>query len=683
MPDVATEANAVAEADMGKAGTEANAETEASTSKEDTGQIEMVEFPVPDDVDPGESIEVHVGPQKESVVLKIPACTRPGDRLRLSRPAGAGREAWRCSLLTSKAAPEKAGPEEESGIAGNETTYVRVPENAEGKLRVEVRGHVLTLAMPPKVKAGDYLELVQGEHGRWRCTKLAAGTPAAAAAAEALCGRTIMSKLRPTRRPASGAPSAQVLYERLIAAARGAGAFVTPKINRGSAPPLNIIGMIAQEDIDDDEVLVRMPLRMHLSPTLAQKVMPRLAEAVGSLAKIPQGRHAETIQAACLAMLFTRSERMFEQGFDADGDYPAGDASKPPAATRGDSSEEGDDEAALLELWGRYADSLVYEPFEKHPYWRAMDNLKDFIMATEPSLEHEYIAMMANDVPAVAGTLKTGIDPEILGENFDVGAFMQARLCILTRVFHVHGESNLVPIADLFNHSNPPSAKADLDMEAEDFLIKATRGIARGEEISISYGPRSNTLLFRTYGFTLPPEMEPSWSIVTCTQKSKAAEEYLPERMRKLPIHFESTVLQDSVIKALNTCLESGRDALAFLRELLSELIAAYDASAKFAAGREALERVRASDPTSGAWWTALEMPTDELALHALRVNMSEYLCLTAHLEALGFVDGAVAEEQCLAGASGLRDSVKDAVARLRDGQCVDRQRDAATITHG
>lgn len=630
-------------------------------------KVETVEFPVPEGVAPGETLEVQVGPSKESVVLRLPARVRLGDRLRLSRPAGAGAEGWTCNLISP--APTKAG------TIASDVTYLRVPEDADGKMMVEVHGQVLKLAIPPQVTAGDYLELAERD-GKWQCAKVAAGTPAAERAAAEVARRERMaraSRLRSTRLPTSGPPSPQVLYERLVLAARSAGAFVSPKVVRGAAPPLGIVGMVAQEEIRKGDVLVRMPFSLILSPTAAREVVPHMHEAMLKVAGIPERRVLDMFQAAYLASLFKKSERMFQQDTDAPGESPDGIAPEPPASTSGD-IPEGRGSAALLELWGRYADSLVYEPFEEHPYCLCLDDLPAFITATEPSREHQHISRMAGDVVAMADIISSGIGPEVLGEGFDVGAFMQARLCLLTRVFQVHEESSLVPIADLFNHNSDPSALWSLDADANEFVITAVRDTALGEEVLVSYGPRSNALLFRTYGFTLAPEQEPAWSYLTQTNLSAVCARYLPADLRCREMLLDTLGLQECLIGALNACLTSGADAVAFLRELVSELIAPYEVSANFAPAREALQRVRASDPRSAAWWTEADMPPEGLALHAMRVSMCEYLCLTAHLEALDLADGTAAEELCLAGASDLRASVLEAAATLRSGRCVQQQ---------
>ena len=58
-----------------------------------------------------------------------------------------------------------------------------------------------------------------------------------------------------------------------------------------------------------------------------------------------------------------------------------------------------------------------------------------------------------------------------------------------------------------------------------------------GEELLISYGSKGNADLFRTYGFTLPPDVEPLWS----TTVRIAEVQTICDRF--LPSHFDEPVL--------------------------------------------------------------------------------------------------------------------------------------------
>merc|ERR1712070_925645 len=100
-------------------------------------------------------------------------------------------------------------------------------------------------------------------------------------------------------------------------------------------------------------------------------------------------------------------------------------------------------------------------------------------------------------------------------------------------------------------------------------IITADRAHAPGEQIFISYGLRPNPLLFRNYGFTLPPDMEPSWCFVLQGLKPRELyDAFLPRRYNELNIHLDTHSIQNSLIDALNGCGEMGRDARQFLLEV-------------------------------------------------------------------------------------------------------------------
>merc|ERR1712232_371493 len=52
------------------------------------------------------------------------------------------------------------------------------------------------------------------------------------------------------------------------------------------------------------------------------------------------------------------------------------------------------------------------------------------------------------------------------------------------------------------------------NVDATAMVVYAVRDHAVGEELCISYGPKSNPLLFRDYGFTVCPQSEPCWEYI-------------------------------------------------------------------------------------------------------------------------------------------------------------------------
>jgi hypothetical protein len=62
----------------------------------------------------------------------------------------------------------------------------------------------------------------------------------------------------------------------------------------------------------------------------------------------------------------------------------------------------------------------------------------------------------------------------------------------------------LVPMMDCINHSLDPNSEYTYDPVAGDYTVTTTRAVSKDEEITISYGPLSNSRLMRLYGFALP-----------------------------------------------------------------------------------------------------------------------------------------------------------------------------------
>jgi len=137
----------------------------------------------------------------------------------------------------------------------------------------------------------------------------------------------------------------------------------------------------------------------------------------------------------------------------------------------------------------------------------------------------------------------------------------------------IHGETTMVPALDCFNHGGESSGlQKFLDAERGEFVLTATRAHARGEELLFSYGRKSNVLLFRAHGFTLPPQLEPSWTFI-CQDAWKPQEVYrqfLPRRHQDLTIVFDTDHIDDSLITAMNSCTEIGTNPEEFLRCLLN-----------------------------------------------------------------------------------------------------------------
>lgn len=284
-------------------------------------------------------------------------------------------------------------------------------------------------------------------------------------------------------------------------------------------------------------------------------------------------------------------------------------------------------------------------------------------MAGEVKTRHEHIIQFC---PA-----------NLLGPRFDeVAMFLRGKLCVLTRVFQTSHSSTLVPIADLLNHANLELANARWEWQADrkEYVIKTTRRIEAGEEILHSYGARSNTLLFRTYGFTQPPSIEPSWSFQMRPEMVFPIYDYfMPLEERGKPVLFDATTFEDSLVSAMNAVAANKQNCIEFVKFCCIRCREAYLEDPLLEIPRQALCTAREADPTSAAWWNYL--PAGQEALlddEAIRIKMSEFLCLEANIEAVNFAEGVVTDDQCFAMSRHYRSIFKDGVEMIsREGSFV------------
>merc|ERR1711871_678579 len=64
----------------------------------------------------------------------------------------------------------------------------------------------------------------------------------------------------------------------------------------------------------------------------------------------------------------------------------------------------------------------------------------------------------------------------------------------------------------MVNHSPKPNTIWNYDTASSSLRIWSLDSIAEGQEVTTSYGDRTNPRLFSTYGFTIDPEHEPGAS---------------------------------------------------------------------------------------------------------------------------------------------------------------------------
>lgn len=592
---------------------------------------------IPDDAVPGEShvlIDTGVatdGGGREVLRVTVPDEALPGDEL-LARCGEDG--SWKISI--TRASPEgraRKTPERERGHK-----VVMLPSDivpGESTFQIQVAGGTqLTVTVPAAAVAGDKLSLVEGVDGSWSVTIV----------------RTDGEKMPLHVALTNVAVDPVGSYESLVAAARAAGGFVSEKLKRGVAPPLNLVGMMTLEPIEKGEELIRMKLPLCLTPSTLKQAMPDTWNGVVNLPGVMPRIVTDSAICACLTRLMIAAIDRVVAGQTA---APSGRPSS---------------------VWATYCEALLGEDFEGHPYWRAIGGQADGERQMQPSPEWEHASTMAGDVLQTFSRLKANLDAELIGgERFEAGLFLQARLCMLSRIFATDEEPALVPVVDLFNHSADNGVEWGWDASSPEggaMVVTALRAHAAGEALTISYGMRPNPLLLRTYGFTLPPSEEPSWCFVL--QGAKPRDLYdscLPKAMCEMTIHLDTRVLQESLTQALNACASQGCDAAEFLRAICRRCREPYEADEMLRPALQALERARAKNRSSAAWWEELgadEEPSGVWAEACMRIKMSEYLCMTTHIEFVEHFEGNLAADQCLGQCATMRGLMNDALGELK-----------------
>mmetsp|Transcript_92185 Transcript_92185/g.192756 ORF Transcript_92185/g.192756 Transcript_92185/m.192756 type:complete len:749 (+) Transcript_92185:39-2285(+) len=618
---------------------------------------------VPENCQAGKTrLSVDVG-GGEKLVVTAPESARPGDELIFTETSP---EEWNCKLKQSSSSKKIDANGKAKAPLPCEVKCAVPPNVTPGttKLRIAVGDASVLAKVPEGVEAGDVLSVVVQTDG----STVAKRVPdpkekdKTVLSADGSSNMATAHKITMTRISSN----ADTLFDRLVQEARLGGAFVSEKIKRGCAPPLNIPGMVAIDHIKADEELVRVPPLMFFSTERCSQLDPELLKAISMLDTKVRGRQVETFHAVALTKLLHEEEARHING-DFLGEFEG------PWRPTNDKEKE----AITRRIWSRYAVGLLAENFDSHPYWQYMSNQQEFVAGLAPSAESEYMGAMAGDVIAMYECIKKYVPESLLGPKFELGTFLQARLTILSRVFQGTAGSCMVPINDCFNHTGDPGVIWSWDDTTGDMVMTAISDHSPGEELLISYGRRSNVLLYRTYGFTLPVEMEPDWTFFSrgSGTSDDPFTKYLPADLSTFCVHLEAKLVQGSLLKVLNQCQNKKEGAPEdFLEELCRKSLKRYEEQDNLQKAVDALRKAREVQPTSHDWWQYCEnLEVGNISeINALRVKMSEYLCLVAHLEIVQVFKGLKEEEQCLALAAPVRKVLLDGFRILKTGACFD-----------
>jgi len=445
--------------------------------------------------------------------------------------------------------------------------------------------------------------------------------------------------------------------ERLFAALKKADVFVTPKCARAAVPPLCIPGLAATEHISQGEEIMRIPRRVHLSTQTPLEACPELCKEVDACEKLGDGLKEKSKLAIFLADLLRRAEER------ANGLEP----SAPLPGCEGVAED-------VFAVWEAYADGLLGVDFDTHPQLHGACNPEVISEELEPSPQADIVLDMASEVQSSHEALLTSCSSRVLGPGFeDMRHWVRARLCILSRVFEAYTSYTLVPVVDLMNHSVNPGVAWRWSAEDDAMIATTTRAHQPGEELFDSYGERSSELLYQTYGFTVPPELEQAWSYELRSERAHSIyEHFLPKSKALHFILMETERIDETLTVALDAVKSHGQNPEDFLLLACSRVMAAIGSDPKLQAPLLALKKVRSLSPSRSDWWTQLA-DEDKSCLDedSTRIKMGEFLCLVAHIEAVLVFRRMMLPQNCFARTAHLRQLLASAFIALRtSGSC-------------
>eukprot|EP00928_Gymnodinium_smaydae_P022962 TRINITY_DN19124_c0_g1_i1.p1 TRINITY_DN19124_c0_g1~~TRINITY_DN19124_c0_g1_i1.p1 ORF type:complete len:654 (+),score=79.89 TRINITY_DN19124_c0_g1_i1:98-1963(+) len=518
----------------------------------------------------------------------------------------------------------------------------------ETALDVEVSpNNMLSILVPPTARPGDKLLIKQiSPTEGWQCATIKE--------VPTMSSDFNLERLSKSPQFRAAPIDAQSSFDELVAAIRDAGGFVSSKLIRGALPPLNIPGILASEAIAKGEELLRVPRRLHITMEAVERLAPQLCrkvEALPGMARDVGSADRAKMGAFVAAQLVGAENRAMKDCGEATSD----------SLLRFGVAE---DQQSTQRVWNAYVDGLFGMDFDSHPFVRCTMDLKEFQANLQASPQAHLIPMMCAHIQDCHESLSSVCSEDTFVVP-SLRMYLHARLSMATRCFRTTHLLTLVPCSDLFNHHVEEGVVWQWREEEDAMVVTATRAHEAGEEMFISYGRLSNALLYQAHGFTFHPRLEPSW----CYQMKPESvhgicEEYLPEGVVGPHILLDSTRLDQSLTSLLKAASTHGQGSPSeFLALICARCKAAHDADERLQPALAALKRARAKLPGSHCWWEELEEKDRELAADdAVRIKMSEYLCLTAHLEAVDCHLGDLSAQLCLAAASSLRDLVSAAL---------------------
>ena len=329
---------------------------------------------------------------------------------------------------------------------------------------------MLRMSVPAAALAGDTLLFTKGLRHEWTCQ--------------------IQRQHFDLRAPPPVSPKEDMQrHVELHQALQANSGYWSNKIERASLDKLEVSGVVAIAPIVEGEVLVKCPSASHISPGFVRRLKPELATLAAVVGREAPADNQDIdvfLVSMFVADLLTKCMQ---------------DGAATSLGAHGD-------------ILCSFARVLLCETFEKHPYRLAASSASaaSFRRGLNPSCEADLIERLSWGV-IERYRLLCAEHPVA----FSAEQFLRAWLMVITRAFELGGSrSTLVPGLDSFNH-DPVKRCAAVRLDSSgDMWLEATRCIEPGEEVYLEYGELSNPLLYRTYGFTLPPEARSLQQTVRC-----------------------------------------------------------------------------------------------------------------------------------------------------------------------
>jgi protein-histidine N-methyltransferase len=148
-------------------------------------------------------------------------------------------------------------------------------------------------------------------------------------------------------------------------------------------------------------------------------------------------------------------------------------------------------------FWSPYI-NILPKSFENFPIFFTESEKKYLVGSPFLKIIRDRLVILEEEYKAICQ-----IDKSFM--KYSLGDFCKARMTVNSRIFGISINNKetdvLVPVADMINHQKDRNASWTYSNERNGFLVKSERPIGKGEQIFDTYGTKSNSRYFLSYGF--------------------------------------------------------------------------------------------------------------------------------------------------------------------------------------